>query len=214
MSHKYIFKTILVGDSGVGKSSMLLRFTDNRFNTSHDLTIGVEFGSIVVNVFDGTSIKITIWDTAGQESFRSITRSYYRDAAGVLLCFDITNRVSFANVHTWIDDVRKYSCDLTRIVLVGTKTDLDSKRVITSDEAQQLANEYGISYIEVSSKSANSVSGVKYSNEAFKLLVQEIYDNMDNSPSSNTINGYQRGIKLSENEHINQNNKVNGNSCC
>ncbi|AYV75604.1 MAG: ras-related protein Rab-2-A [Terrestrivirus sp.] len=182
-THKLIFKTILVGDSGVGKSSMLLRFTDNKFNPSHDLTIGVEFGSIVINVEDKTPVKLTIWDTAGQETFKSITRSYYRSAAGVLLCFDITNKKSFANIHTWVNEVIEYGPTNSIIILVGTKADLIDHRVISTEEALKVANEYKMNYIEVSSKT--NVYGSKFSNEAFKQLAQEIYNNFKNSKEIN-----------------------------
>merc|ERR1712214_167019 len=103
MSYSYLFKYIIIGDTGVGKSCLLLQFTDKRFQPVHDLTIGVEFGARMINI-EGKQIKLQIWDTAGQESFRSITRSYYRGAAGALLVYDITRRDTFNHLTTWLED--------------------------------------------------------------------------------------------------------------
>uniref|UniRef100_A0A8C5W6M1 RAB2A, member RAS onco family n=1 Tax=Microcebus murinus TaxID=30608 RepID=A0A8C5W6M1_MICMU len=108
MAYAYLFKYIIIGDTGVGKSCLLLQFTDKRFQPVHDLTIGVEFGARMITI-DGKQIKLQIWDTAGQESFRSITRSYYRGAAGALLVYDITRRDTFNHLTTWLEDARQHS---------------------------------------------------------------------------------------------------------
>ena len=128
MSYAYIFKFIIVGDSSVGKSCLLLQFTDNRFKQAHDLTIGVEFGARTLTIDKTTNIKLQIWDTAGQESFRSITRSYYRGAICSLLVYDITRRVSFQNVVRWLEEMREHAYSKMLIILVGNKKDLDSHR--------------------------------------------------------------------------------------
>merc|ERR1711912_100142 len=108
MSYAYLFKYIIIGDTGVGKSCLLLQFTDKRFQPVHDLTIGVEFGARMITI-DKKQIKLQIWDTAGQEKFRSITRSYYRGAAGALLVYDITRRETFEHLQSWLEDCRRYS---------------------------------------------------------------------------------------------------------
>merc|ERR1711908_147532 len=108
MSYAYLFKYIIIGDTGVGKSCLLLQFTDRRFQPIHDLTIGVEFGARMITI-DKKQIKLQIWDTAGQESFRSITRSYYRGAAGALLVYDITRRETFNSLASWLDDARQHA---------------------------------------------------------------------------------------------------------
>lgn len=126
MSYAYILKFIIVGDSSVGKSCLLLQFTDNRFKQAHDLTIGVEFGARTLSIDKNTSIKLQIWDTAGQESFRSITRSYYRGAICSLLVYDITRRTSFQNVVRWLEEMREHAYSKMLIILVGNKKDLDS----------------------------------------------------------------------------------------
>jgi Ras-related protein Rab-2A len=156
MSHQYLFKYIIIGDSGVGKSCLLLQFTDKRFEMTHDLTIGVEFGARTVSV-NGTAVKLQIWDTAGQESFRSITRSYYRGACGALLVFDMTRRETFEHVTSWLRDAKENSnMDMT-ILLIGNKNDLVEQREVSSDEARALAKENDLEYIETSAKTAHNV---------------------------------------------------------
>ena len=127
MSYAYLFKYIIIGDTGVGKSCLLLQFTDKRFQQVHDLTIGVEFGARMITI-DNKQIKLQIWDTAGQESFRSITRSYYRGAAGALLVYDITRRETFNHLTSWLDDARQHSNSNMTIMLIGNKSDLEHRR--------------------------------------------------------------------------------------
>lgn len=119
----YLFKYIVIGDSAVGKSCLLLQFTDQRFKLEHDVTIGVEFGARTVNV-SGESVKLQIWDTAGQESFRSITRAYYRGSAAALLVFDVTNRSSFESIGHWLKEARLNTSPQVTIAMVGNKVDL------------------------------------------------------------------------------------------
>lgn len=120
---------IIIGDTGVGKSCLLLQFTDKRFQPVHDLTIGVEFGARLVNI-DGKQIKLQIWDTAGQESFRSITRSYYRGAAGALLVYDITRRETFDHLASWLEDARQHANPNMTIMLIGNKADLSVRCLV------------------------------------------------------------------------------------
>jgi len=136
MSYAYLFKYIIIGDTGVGKSCLLLQFTDKRFQQVHDLTIGVEFGARMITI-DGKQIKLQIWDTAGQESFRSITRSYYRGAAGALLVYDITRRDTFNHLTSWLDDARQHANSNMTIMLIGNKCDLEQRRAVTFEEGQQ-----------------------------------------------------------------------------
>lgn len=122
----YLFKFIVIGDSAVGKSCLLLQFTDHRFKADHDLTIGVEFGARTISLND-KSIKLQIWDTAGQESFRSITRSYYRGAVAALLVFDVTKRESYEALDSWMRETRNNANGTITIVLVGNKVDLEEE---------------------------------------------------------------------------------------
>eukprot|EP00039_Didymoeca_costata_P018138 m.332250 g.332250 ORF g.332250 m.332250 type:complete len:214 (+) comp16908_c0_seq1:103-744(+) len=170
--YAYLFKYIIIGDSAVGKSCLLLQFTDKRFQPVHDLTIGVEFGARMISI-DGQQIKLQIWDTAGQESFRSITRSYYRGAAGALLVYDITRRDTFNHLTTWLDDARQHSNSNMVIMLIGNKTDLDSKRAVTKEEGEAFANDHGLVFMETSAKTSTNVE------EAFINTAKQIYEKIN-----------------------------------
>lgn len=169
LPYKYLFKYIIVGDTAVGKSCLLLQFTDKRFQPIHDLTIGVEFGSRTVTI-DDNPVKLQIWDTAGQEKFRSITRSYYRGTGGALLVYDITRRETFEHLTEWLDDCRKYSSSNTTVMLIGNKSDLEDKREVTTAEGEAFAKANGLFFLEVSAKTAANVD------EAFIATAKHIYE--------------------------------------
>lgn len=156
LPYKYLFKYIIVGDTAVGKSCLLLQFTDKRFQPVHDLTIGVEFGSRTITI-DDNQIKLQIWDTAGQEKFRSITRSYYRGAAGALLVYDITRRETFDHLQSWLEDCTRYSNQNIVVMLIGNKSDLENKRSVSKEEGQEFANKHGLNFLETSAKTAANV---------------------------------------------------------
>jgi len=168
LPYKYLFKYIIVGDTAVGKSCLLLQFTDKRFQAQHDLTIGVEFGSRTISI-DQQQVKLQIWDTAGQEKFRSITRSYYRGAAGALLVYDVTRRETFEHVTGWLEDCIKYSSASIVIMLIGNKSDLDPQRQVTRQEGEEFAKKHNLFFLETSAKSAENVD------EAFIRTAKDIY---------------------------------------
>jgi len=168
MSYAYLFKYIIIGDTGAGKSCLLLQFTDKRFQPVHDLTIGVEFGARMVTI-DNRQIKLQIWDTAGQESFRSITRSYYRGAAGALLVYDISRRDTFAHLSRWLQEARQNGNENMTIMLIGNKCDLEHRRQVSPDEGKKFADDNGLMFLETSAKTAHNVE------EAFLKPAQEIY---------------------------------------
>ncbi|XP_058738372.1 ras-related protein RABB1b [Vicia villosa] len=171
MSYDYLFKYIIIGDTGVGKSCLLLQFTDKRFQPVHDLTIGVEFGARMLTI-DSRPIKLQIWDTAGQESFRSITRSYYRGAAGALLVYDITRRETFNHLASWLEDARQHANPNMTITLIGNKGDLSHRRAVSKEEGEQFAKENGLLFMEASAKTAQNVE------EAFIKTAAKILQNI------------------------------------
>jgi len=177
MSYAYLFKYIIIGDTGVGKSCMLLQFTDKRFQPVHDLTIGVEFGARLVNI-DHNQIKLQIWDTAGQESFRSITRSYYRDAAGALLVYDITRRESFNHLTRWLEEARQNGNPNMTIMLIGNKCDLEHRRAVSTKEGELFAQENGLIFLETSAKTAANVEAafIKTAENIHEKIKEGLYD--------------------------------------
>ncbi|KAL0088076.1 ras family-domain-containing protein [Phycomyces blakesleeanus] len=192
-SYNYIIKYIIVGDSGVGKSCLLLQFTDKRFYSGRELTIGVEFGTKFITV-DGKQVKLQIWDTAGQESFRSITQSYYRGAAGALLVYDISRRESFEHIPMWLADVRKHANPHTTIMLIGNKSDLDPRqRQVTHEEAAKFAKDNDIPlFLETSAKSSDNVE------EAFIKTAEDVYAKIkDGVFANNETSGIRLGPQAS-----------------
>lgn len=174
MSYAYLFKYIIIGDTGVGKSCLLLQFTDKRFQPIHELTIGVEFGARLIEIGEKkTPIKLQVWDTAGQESFRSITRSYYRGSAGALLVYDVTRRETFNHLTRWLEEARNNSNSNMIIMLIGNKVDLESKRAVSYEEGKAFADTHGLIFIETSAKTAQNVE------EAFVSTANSIYNNIE-----------------------------------
>ncbi|KAK7455275.1 hypothetical protein VKT23_011148 [Stygiomarasmius scandens] len=200
----YVFKFIITGDAAVGKSSLLVRLTDQRFLANPDPTLGVEFGSKLISIPEENKVvKLQCWDTAGTESFRSITRSYYRGAAGCLLVYDVTSRKSFLNTRTWLADVREHADPHLTCILVGNKVDLcdesssTTKRQVSTEEAEIFAKEEGLLFVESSAKSGHNVE------KAFEGAVRDILDKIhrgvfddDRSP----------GVRLSKPSNNNNNN--------
>lgn len=153
--YDYLFKFLIIGDSGVGKSSLMNRFSDNIFNDAFISTIGVDFKIRTVDI-DGKIIKMQIWDTAGQERFRTIVSSYYRGAHGIMIVFDITNKDTFNNVGMWYEEAGKYASENVKLILIGNKADI-SKRQVEYSEAVDIAEKYNMKYIETSAKTALNV---------------------------------------------------------
>ncbi|KAF5291775.1 hypothetical protein FQA39_LY14263 [Lamprigera yunnana] len=148
--YDHLFKLLIIGDSGVGKSSLLLRFADNTFSGSYITTIGVDFKIRTVTI-DGQRIKLQIWDTAGQERFRTITSTYYRGTHGVIVVYDVTNGDSFANVKRWLHEI-EHNCDVVNRILVGNKNDCPDRKVVLTEDAKRFADTMGIQLFETSAK--------------------------------------------------------------
>jgi Ras-related protein Rab-2A len=179
-----LFRIIIVGDTGVGKSCLLLRFSEDKFNENHDVTIGVEFGTRSLKV-DNQLIKLQIWDTAGSESFRSITRSFYRRADGVLLVYDVTARHTFENCSYWMSEIRQNGNEDVIIFLIGNQADLVSQNEpaeVAVKDAQAFVKENGLSgFIETSAKSGMNVENAF--KEFCKVLVGKWKERQESEPA-------------------------------
>jgi len=166
--YDYLYKIVLIGDSGVGKSNLLSRFTRNEFNLETKSTIGVEFATRSIQV-DGKTIKAQIWDTAGQERYRAITSAYYRGAVGALLVYDIAKSQTFKNVERWLSELRENSSGNMIIMLVGNKSDLKHLREVSTETAHEFSEKNGLSFIETSALESTNVEA------AFGKILTEIY---------------------------------------
>ena len=144
-------KLLMIGDSGVGKTCLLLRYANDSFSPTFITTIGIDFKIKNVDI-DGTRIKLQIWDTAGQERFRTITTSYFRGAQGILLVYDVTDRRSFESIRNWISQIQQHADVHVNKILVGNKCDMKDEKVVSTQEGENLAKEFGIPFAEVSAK--------------------------------------------------------------
>ncbi|KAI0831668.1 GTPase [Trametes gibbosa] len=205
----YLFKVVLIGDSGVGKSYVLLsRFTRNEFNLETKSTIGVEFATRSINV-DGKTLKAQIWDTAGQERYRAITAAYYRGAVGALLVYDISKHATYVNVTRWLKELRDHADSNIVIMLVGNKSDLKHLRAVPTEEAKTFAAENGLSFIETSALDASNVES------AFQTILTDIYRIV----SSKSLEQSEDPIKPTSGDTINVGHSVDtpvnsGGKCC
>ena len=176
-NYNYLFKYIIVGDPSVGKSNLLMKFAHNKFTDEYQATIGVEFGAKNIE-FDNQIYRIQIWDTAGQENFRSITRAYYKNSVCAMVVYDITSRDSFEHVQNWIEDIHNQSPKTVLIILVGNKIDLEDKRVISYDEGNELAIKNGMIFAETSAKTGDGIEEIflKSAKEIVKNMNENYYD--------------------------------------
>ena len=180
--HKYLFRICLLGDAGVGKTSILTRFCDNTFKESYNNTIGVDFRLVTLKYKDIIS-KVHIWDTAGQERFRSLTLNYLHNSHGFLFIFDITNKDSFDNIVNWINLSFDNNKNSVINFLIGNKCDQNSSRKVEESEAQQFAKEKDLIYLETSAKSDENIQKLFYYC-VYKLI--KYYDKNDYSEEDNT----------------------------
>lgn len=197
--YDYLFKIVLIGDSGVGKSNLLSRFTRNEFSLESRSTIGVEFATKSIQV-DGKIIKAQVWDTAGQERYRAITSAYYRGAVGALLVYDIAKHVTYENVERWLKELRDHADQNIVIMLVGNKSDLRHLRAVPIEEARSFAEKNNLSFIEASALDSTNVES------AFQQILTEIYRIISqarqvraNDSSGNQINS---GSSLSSHQTV------------
>ncbi|XP_062518359.1 ras-related protein Rab-35-like [Corticium candelabrum] len=172
--YDHLFKLLIIGDSGVGKSSILLRFADDVFSGTYITTIGVDFKIRTIDV-DGEKVKLQIWDTAGQERFRTITSTYYRGTHGVIVVYDVTSGDSFVNVKRWLHEIDQ-NCDFVSRVLVGNKCDCPpERRVVVKEDAVKFAEQMGIQLFETSAKDNINIEAVF--SAITKLVLQQKKEN-------------------------------------
>ncbi len=196
-----LFKLILIGDSCVGKSNILLKYLKNQFNENSKTTVGVEFGTknIIIN---NKRIKIQIWDTAGQERYRSITSAYYKGAKGALIVYDITRKNTFDNIDKWITDLKLNGDKNICIIILGNKSDLIDKREINKNDGIKKAEMYKTAFLETSALNGDNIS------KAFDELIEQIVINNKNIFQDDNENEIDKGVNL--NDEKNNNNK----KCC
>ena len=208
-SETFLFKYIIIGDSFVGKSKILLRYTNNTYNENFVITIGAEFGAKTINI-DGQEIRIQIWDTAGMENFKSITRSYYKNSICALIVYDISNKDSFKNVLNWIEDCKVFSPKNILLVLIGNKCDLEEKRQVSIEEGKKVAEENDMIFFETSAKDNINID------EVFLKSSQKILENIKNNvyEEEEDLITYKQNYntKLNNNESIFKN--LYENYCC
>ena len=173
---EFLYKILLLGDSSVGKTCFLMRYTDNTFQEIHMSTIGLDYKLKNVQLDDGKMVKIQIWDTAGQDRFRSITKNYYKGAHGIILIYDVTSRKTFDNVKNWVAQIKEEVTDKVSIILVGNKIDDVDGRKVQTEEGQKMAKECGLSFFETSAKSGQNIDSTF--NELVKKTV-EAYSKVD-----------------------------------
>ena len=200
-SYDLLFKLILIGDSCVGKSNILLKYLKNEFDPNSRATVGVEFGTknILIN---NKKIKIQIWDTAGEERYRSITSAYYKGAKGAFIVYDITRKSTFDNIDKWISDLKLNGDQNICIVILGNKSDLDDKREISKEEGIKKSEMYKTAFLETSALSGDNIG------KAFDEIIEQIVQSNKNFFQSDNKKVIDKGVNL--NEMNNSENK----KCC
>lgn len=168
-TYDYMFKVLLLGDAGVGKTSLMWRFSDDVFNHTYISTIGIDFKLRTIDV-QGQKVRLQVWDTAGQERFHAISVSYYRTAAGIMLVYDITRRRSFENIAKWLRKIDEHAKEDVIKLLIGNKCDMEQPRAVMREEGEKLADEYDMPFFETSAKENESIK------EAFECIAEEIME--------------------------------------
>lgn len=199
--HTYSFKIVLVGDSHVGKTSICKRFCHGTFDETFVPTVGLEFGSKIVEV-DGVRVKLQIWDTAGQERFNAITRAYFRSSAGVFLVYDISNRDSFTRVAKWTNDAVQLSPQSSIKVLIGNKSDLESQRAVSTVEAQEFADQHSLKFFETSALSGDKIEEcfIKATYDIHQQIKSGVIDLNTPNTGAQISTSHERPLTIGQNE--------------
>ena len=207
-NYDYTFKYILVGDYAVGKSNILLRFSNNEFNTNYFSTIGVEFSIKKLKV-NNKNIRIQVWDTAGQERFLGITKTYFKNYTCIIVVYDITRKLTFDNLNIWINEIKNICSKSVYIILLGNKCDLENQREVSYKEGEKYAEENNLKFYETSAK--DNINIIEVFEESSKIICDNIEKNYYdmNDPNIGIKNG-----KEVENKVIQKDNNDKKNKCC
>ena len=184
MTDECVYKVLLLGDTTVGKTCFLMKYTDKTFQDIHMATIGLDYRLKSMKLKSGKNIKLQIWDTAGQDRFRAITKNYYKGSHGIILIYDVTNIQTFENVKSWVNQIREEASTNVIIYIAANKIDIEEERKVTKEEGEKLAQELGFPFMETSAKSGINI------NETFDDLVERIdkvYGNAPQKPSKNKL---------------------------
>lgn len=190
-AYDHLFKLLLIGDSGVGKTCLIIRFAEDNFNSTYISTIGIDFKIRTVDI-EGKRIKLQVWDTAGQERFKTITTAYYRGAMGIILVYDITDEKSFENIQNWMKSIKENASAGVERLLLGNKCDMEAKRQVQREQAEKLAREHRIRFFETSAKSSVNVD------EAFSSLARDILLKTGGRRSGTNSKPSSTGLKTSD----------------
>ena len=193
---EFLFKILLLGDSGVGKSCIILRYIENTFSQNLMNSIGVDFKLKNIEI-EGKRIKLQVWDTAGQERFRTITTSYYKGAQAIVVVYDITDKESFEHVKNWMADVDKFAKEGVLRILVGNKCDLEHQRVVTKENGKDLADKYGIQFMETSAKETINVD-LLFENAAKSFLSRQVGGGKEKKNVGSGVNLNESEVKKEE----------------
>ena len=177
-----VYKLLLLGDSTVGKTCFLIKYSDQSFQDIHMATIGLDYRVKTMKLKNNKEVKIQIWDTAGQDRFRSITKNYYKGSHGIILIYDITNRRTFENVQQWISQIREETSQNVVIYLIGNKIDMKEERKVSTEEGKKLADELGLPFMETSAKEGINI------NEVFDDIVERVDKIFGNVPTATKKN--------------------------
>ncbi|CAD8114783.1 unnamed protein product [Paramecium sonneborni] len=203
--YDHLFKLLLIGTSGVGKSCMLMRYVDNNFTNNFYNTIGVDFK--IKSIFlENKNIKLQIWDTAGQDRFRTITCSYYRGAHGIIIVYDITDRESFDSVKMWMSEIDKYAQEDVIRMLVGNKCDMEDKRAVSYEEGEALAKQLKLQFIETSAKLSTNIE------QSFLTIAKNVLEKSQNSVKADSAQNMKIG-QITQTQVIGNTNKKSS-QCC
>ena len=202
-NYDVIFKIVLVGESGVGKTNIMLRYLNKEFNQNTKATVGVEFGSKNITI-DNKIVKGQIWDTAGQERYRAITSAYYKGAHGAFVVYDVTQRETFDAVDRWIKDLKSNTDERLVILLIGNKSDLEDKRAVKKEEGEEKAREKDVAFLETSALTASNIE------KAFNEIMNKVY------VAFKTVEGENVEVEIEDKEMIDlkQVTRVEKESCC